>query len=220
MEFEAIPKRLNVKTTSPPPPPTERDRSLEPSNKVEIEDTPPAVSSNVADPAPASPEVEAPSNPPTESEGLPSEDPVPDESSNSDDANDAKAASAFKDQSGAASAASAPDSEGPVPPPQTPPTPPSPPEPLVEHEHYWCDICDVRHSFLALFTRTNRHLLQVNPIKGPRYRCIDAACAHFDFCQKCFDEKLHNQDHKVVRIVSPKESKKLDMTVSPNGPSI
>jgi hypothetical protein len=54
----------------------------------------------------------------------------------------------------------------------------------------------------------------MNPIEGIHYRCMDAACLYFDCCENCFEAKMHNQEHAMLRINTPAEGKALDLMVS------
>jgi hypothetical protein len=104
----------------------------------------------------------------------------------------------------------------PASPPRTPSPSPSattdqPLEP-VKHENWWCDVCNV--SSRASFFSWLAHSLQMNPIEGIRYRCMDAACLYFDCCENCFEAKMHNQEHAMLRINTPAAGKALDLTVS------
>ncbi|KDQ53933.1 hypothetical protein JAAARDRAFT_38908 [Jaapia argillacea MUCL 33604] len=70
-------------------------------------------------------------------------------------------------------------------------------ESVAVHNGFYCDGC------------------RMDPIKGPRFHCLDSACNdNFDLCEKCADENKHDADskheadHKMLRINAPDDEDK------------
>lgn len=58
----------------------------------------------------------------------------------------------------------------------------------VEHESYFCDICNEPGEFNEC-------------IKGFRWQCL--YCNDYDLCNKCYMEDEHDATHKFQRVIAP-----------------
>ncbi|TFK50435.1 cysteine proteinase [Heliocybe sulcata] len=75
------------------------------------------------------------------------------------------------------------------------PAPDSTPAQAV-HTGYTCDAC------------------KTSPIVGPRFHCLDSECADFDLCEKCMNSGIHPKEHRMLRINTPEEGEKLNISSS------
>lgn len=109
------------------------------------------------------------------------------------------------------------------PPPPRPDSPseaqisrPASPASLVQH-YARCDGCAVRWAIPSSINRPSLLYLQMDPIMGSRYRCLDSDCPDYDLCEKCMNAGIHPKEHRMLLIKTPDEREHLSNPVCIHG---
>ncbi|KAG8847748.1 hypothetical protein FRB91_011448 [Serendipita sp. 411] len=67
---------------------------------------------------------------------------------------------------------------------------------IPKHEGIICDHCGM------------------DPIVGPRFKCMDSSCPNFDLCESCHSKGVHNIKHNMLRLNTAEEAQYLTASVA------
>ncbi|PVG01978.1 cysteine proteinase [Serendipita vermifera] len=60
----------------------------------------------------------------------------------------------------------------------------------------------------------------MNPIIGPRFKCMDSSCPSYDLCEDCVNKGIHPPNHQMLRLEAPDEAQHLHPGVSLGSPLV